>query len=157
MKFLLTSALMLLTITTIYAQKLKQNENTKRWEYVKVFEVKDTNPSEIYKRILTKYIPQSDIIQSKIENEKIVIRYQFRLGTFKYVKVTETFDIKQGKFRWKLSDLVYLKANTSLSKYKQLDETSDKSIIKKINKIMPDWIKGVDDKIVNVSKEENEW
>lgn len=141
---------------SVLGQKLSQNEKTKRWEYVEVFEIPKTSPKEIYKRILNNYIPKSDVIQSKIENEKIVIRYNFRMGTFKYGILTETFDIKENKLRWKIHNIVYLKAISSLSKQKELDVTGDKKIIKKMNKLLPDAVKGVQDKIVSAGNGSDE-
>lgn len=156
MKKLIYTTLLICFTTTVFAQKLTQNESTKRWEYIEVFDMPNQKASEIYERILTNYVTQADVIQSQVENEKIVLRYQFRLGTFKYAKVTETYDIKDGKIRWRLNNIVYLKATTSLSKYKELDSTSDKSIIKKINKLLSDWIKDINDKIVNAPAAEND-
>lgn len=156
MKKLIYTTLLICFTTTAFAQKLTQNESTKRWEYIQVFEMPDQNAAEIYQRILTNYVTQADVIQSQVENEKIVLRYQFRLGTFKYAKVTETYDIKDGKIRWRLNNVVYLKATTALSKYKELDNTSDKSIIKKINKLLPEWIKDINDKIVNAPSDNND-
>lgn len=155
MKILQITILLLVTISQ--AQELIKDENTGRWHYTQVFDIEDTSSSEIYKRILNNYVPQANIIQSKIENEKVVLRYQFRLGTFKHGKITETFDIKDGKIRWRISDIVYLKAITNLSKYKELDVTSDKAIIKKVNKLIPDAIKDVENKIVNASLENGDW
>lgn len=156
MKNLIYTTLLICFTTTVFAQELTQNESTKRWEYIQVFDIPDQKASEIYKRTLTNYVTQADIIQSQVENEKIVLRYQFRLGNFKYAKATETYDIKDGKIRWRLNNIVYLKATTSLSKYKELDNTSDKSIIKKINKLLPDWIKSINDKIVNATTDDND-
>ncbi|QMU63319.1 MAG: hypothetical protein GKR88_02845 [Flavobacteriaceae bacterium] len=68
----------------------------------------------------------------------------------------ETFNVRDGKVRWKLGNIVYLKAVTSASKYKRLDETSDKKIIKKINKLLPDWIKGINDTIITKQADEDE-
>ena len=110
----------------------------------------------LYKRIVDNYVQESATIQSQTENEKIVLRYLFRLGTFKWAKVSETFNIRDGKIRWKLSNIVYLKAITGASKYKQLDKTSDKKIITKINKLLPDWIKGINDTIIKEQEDEDE-
>ncbi|MBV7270709.1 hypothetical protein [Winogradskyella luteola] len=140
-----------------YAQELEQDTDSKRWHYTKVFEANGVSASKLYKRTLNNYVPQANIIQSTIENEKVVIRYQFRLGTFKYAKVTETFDIKDGRIRWRLSDIVYLKAVTNLSKYKKLDNTHDKKIIKKINKLLSQAIKDVEDKIIKIPLEKDDW
>ena len=41
--------------------------------------------------------------------------------------------------------------------FKELDVTSDKEIIKKINKLIPEGIKDVENKIVNASLESNDW
>lgn len=158
MKNLIYTALLICFTTTAFAQQLTQNETTKRWEYIQVFDMPNTKVDEIYKRILTNYVTQTEVIQSQIENEKIVLSYQIRLGTFKYARVTETYDIKEGKIRWRLNNIVYLKATTALSKYKELDNTSDKSIIKKINNLVPDWIKDINDKIVNTpSEDQDKW
>ena len=158
MKLSFYALFLLLSIAlTIQAQELQQDEQTKRWHYTHLFDVDSTSAQEIYKRILNNYIPQANIIQSKIENEKIVIHYQFRLGTFKYAKLTETFDIKDDRFRWRVSNIVYLKAVTNLSKFKKLDETHDKKIIKKINKLLPQAIKDVKDKVIKISLEKDDW
>ncbi len=148
--------LFFLTLFGVNAQKLTQNESTKRWEYIQVFESKGTQASVLYKRIIDNYVQEASTIQSKTENKKIVLRYLFRLGTFKWAKVTETFNIRDGKIRWKLNNIVYLKAVTSASKYKRLDETSDKNIIKKINKLLPDWIKGINDSVISKQADEDE-
>ena len=139
-----------------YAQKLTQNESTNRWEYVQVFEAPEVSASTLYKRILENYVQESATIQSKTENKKVVLRYLFRLGTFKWAKVTETFNVRDGKVRWKLGNIVYLKSVTGLSKYKSLDDTSDKKIIKKINKLLPDWIKGIGDSVISKQADEDE-
>ena len=154
---LYTMFLLIWTVLPCKAQKLQQDEQTKRWHYTQVFELKNVTADEIYKRILNNYVPQTDIIQSTIENQKVVIRYQFRLGTFKYAKLTETFDIKHNRFRWRISNIVYLKAVTNLSKYKKLDETHDKAIIKKMNKLLPESVKDVRDRIIKVSLEKDDW
>lgn len=156
MKKLIYTTLLICFTSSAFAQKLVQNESTKRWEYIQVFDIPDQQASEIYERIITNYVTQADIIQSQVENEKIVLRYQFRLGTFKYAKVTETYEIRDGKIRWRLNNIVYLKATTSLSKYKELDNTSDKSIIRMIDKLLPDFIKGINDKIVSAPSDDND-
>ena len=138
------------------AQELTQNESTKRWEYIQVFESKGKSAKVLYKRIIDNYIQEASTIQSQTQNKKIVLRYLFRLGTFKWAKVTETFNVRDGKIRWKLNNIVYLKAVTSASKYKRLDETSDKKIIKKINKLLPDWIKGINDSVISKQADEDE-
>lgn len=158
MKQIIYSLLIVLFITfPAQSQELEQDKQTKRWYYTQVFELDSTSAQEIYKRILNNYVPQANIIQSTIDNEKIVLRYQFRLGTFKYAKLTETFDIRDGRFRWRISNIVYLKAVTNLSKYKKLDETNDKKIVKKMNKLLPQAIKDVEDKIIKVSLEKDDW
>jgi len=152
----LVTILFMLSSLSINAQELIQNESTKRWEFVKIFESPNTSANVLYKRIVDNYVQESATIQSQTENEKIVLRYLFRLGTFKWAKVSETFNIRDGKIRWKLSNIVYLKAITGASKYKQLDKTSDKKIIKKINKLLPDWIKGINDTIIKEQEDEDE-
>lgn len=147
----------LITFFQVSAQKLEQDKETKRWHYTHVFKIKDVSANEIYKRILNNYITRSNIIQSKEENKKIVLRYQFRLGTFKHGRITETFDVKEGRLRWRISDIVYLKSVTSLSKFKKLDETSDKSIIKKVNKLIPQGVNDIENKIVNATLENDDW
>lgn len=156
-KNLLLTFFIFCSIFKVFAQKLEQDTDTNRWHYTHLFDIKNTNSSKIYKRILNNYVTQSSTIQSKIENKKVVIRYQFRLGTFKYGRITETFDIKDNRLRWRVSDIVYLKAVTSLSKFKELDKTSDKSIIKKINKLIPQGIQDVENKIVNATLENDDW
>ena len=146
----------IITSLGVSAQQLTQNESTKRWEYIQVFESKGTSAQVLYKRIIDNYVQEASTIQSQTQDEKIVLRYMFRLGTFKWAKVTETFNVRDGKIRWKLSNIVYLKAVTSASKYKRLDETSDKKIIKKINKLLPDWIKGINDSVISKQADEDE-
>lgn len=141
---------------SLNTQQLTRNESTKRWEYLQVFESKGTSASVLYKRIIDNYVQEASTIQSQTQDEKIVLRYMFRLGTFKWAKVTETFNVRDGKIRWKLNNIVYLKAVTSASKYKRLDETSDKKIIKKINKLLPDWIKGINDSVISKQADEDE-
>lgn len=158
MKTLLT-LFALMTITASSAQKLTQNESTKRWEYVQVFEADGTSASTLYKRIVENYIQEASTVQVQTKDEKIVLRYHFRLGTFKWAKVTETFNIKEGRIRWKLSNIVYLKSITAASKYKQLDKTSDKRIIKKVNKLLPDWVKGIQENVIaqHIDEQEDDW
>lgn len=157
-QIVMKNLLLLIFITALgaNAQELTQNESTKRWEYIQVFESKGTSAPVLFKRIIENYIQETSTIQSQTQDEKIVLRYVFRLGTFKWAKVTETFNVRDDKIRWKLNNIVYLKAVTSASKYKRLDETSDKKIIKKINKLLPDWIKGIGDNIISKQADEDE-
>lgn len=141
----------------VSAQHLIQNETTNNWEYVEVFDVPNTSKSELFKRIKNNYIMYAGTIQSEEVDKKIVIRYSIRLGTFKHAMMTETFDIRDNKIRWILSDIVYLKAITNLSKYKDLNKTSDKRIIKKVNKLLPEGVKRIKDKIVTPPQEKDDW
>ena len=149
--------LLCLVSLKLSSQELEQDSQTQRWHFSKIFDTSHISKSDVYSRILSNYITESQIIQSQVENKKIVIRYMFRLGTFKYAKVTEPFDIKEGRLRWRISDIVYLKAVSGLSKFKELDKTSDKSIIKKINKLLPEGIDRVLDKVVNATEERDDW
>lgn len=139
------------------AQELTQNETTKGWEYVEVFDIPNTSKAKLFQRIKENYIIYASSIQSEQENKKIIIRYRIRLGTFKHAMMTETFDIRDNKMRWTLSDIVYLKAITNLSKYKDLNKTSDKRIIKKVNKLLPEGVKRIKDKIVAPPREKDDW
>ena len=87
MKYILTS-LLLLYVAGTQAQQLTQNETTKRWEYVEVFDVSNTSKSELFKRIKNNYIMYAGTIQSEEINKKVVIRYTIRLGTFKHATMT---------------------------------------------------------------------
>jgi hypothetical protein len=64
-------------------EKLRQHEKTNPREYVQVLDIPNTSPQKIYKRILNNCIPKYDVIQSKVEKEKIIIRYDYTVGPFK--------------------------------------------------------------------------
>ncbi len=79
--------LFFLTFLGTSAQELTQNKSTKRWEYTQVFESKGTSSPVLYQRIIDNYIQEASTIQSQTQDKKIVLRYMFRLGTFKWAKV----------------------------------------------------------------------
>lgn len=89
--------LFFLTYLGAGAQQLTQNESTKHWEYIQVFESQGTSASVLYKRIIDNYVQEVSTIQSQTQDLKIILRYMFRLGAFKWAKVTETFNIRNGK------------------------------------------------------------
>lgn len=132
--------------------EMKKDSITGKYQYQEKFDIANTSKEEIYKRVKSNYIKYEKTIQYDENPYKIVIRYEYRLSTFKYGIITETFDIKDNKIRWTLSDLGYLYAVTDLSKWKNVENTNDNSAILWWNKTLPLSRKYFKEKIIDISR-----
>lgn len=152
--------LVALTLSTVtFAQvkyELSKDSLTGKWGYQEVFDVPDVPQAELYKRIRSGYIRDQKSIQFDEAPNRVVIRYQFQMGGYKYGQVTETFDFKEGKVRWVLSDFAVFFNATSTSVWKSLEDANDKSAIKWINGDLPKSRKLVLDKL-NVASSGSDW
>jgi len=155
-KLITVILLSVLSVNCVFAQtedyKIKKDSITGKYQYQEVFNLVNTTKEEIYKRVKSNYIKFEKTIQYDENPSKIVIRYQYRLSTFKYGIISETFDIKDNKIRWTLSDLGYLFAVTDLSKWKNVEDTNDNSAIEWWNKLLPKSRNYFKEKIIDISK-----
>ena len=135
--------------TTVFAQTpaLSKDSVTGKWGYTEVFEMPGVPQAELYKRIRSGYIRDQKSIQFDEAPSRVVIRYQFQMGGYKYGQTTETFDFKDGKVRWAIGDIsVFFNAH-STSVWKSLETANDKSALKWWNERMPATRKNVLDKL----------
>jgi hypothetical protein len=126
--------------TASFAQtkyEITRDSITDKWGYTEVFDVPDVPQAELYKRIRSGYIRDQKSIQFDESPNKVVIRYQFSMGGYKYGQATETFDFKDGKVRWAISDISVFFNATSTSIWKSLENANDKSAVKWWNERMP--------------------
>lgn len=127
--------------------EISKDSLTGKWGYTEVFEIPDVPQAELYKRIRSGYVRDQKSIQFDEAPNRVVIRYQFSMGGYKYGQVTETFDFKDGKVRWAISDISVFFNATSTSIWKSLESANDKSAIKWWNERMPATRKHVLDKL----------
>lgn len=145
------------TLVSAQVPALSKDSLTGRWGYSDVFEIPNVPQAELYKRIRSGYIRDQKSIQFDEAPNRVVIRYQFQMGGYKYGQATETFDFKDGKVRWTIGDIsVFFNAH-STSVWKSLEEANDKSALKWWNERMPATRKHVLDKLTVSASSGSDW
>lgn len=88
---------------------LERNAETGKYQFAKVYDVPNTDGLTIYKRIKLNWIDQSVIkyITADIEPDRISLNYPFQAGDGLFGRATQTFDIKDNKFRYSIVDIEY--------------------------------------------------
>jgi hypothetical protein len=96
------------------------------YQYQEIFDIPNTNQSEIYNRIKSIYCKVKANIEYEKEPEKLKYTSEFSITALKMGGVRETFDIKDNKLRWTVTDLMYHKnAGTILRTWDHLENKED--------------------------------
>ncbi len=128
---------------------------TNKYSYVEIIEFPGKTKVEIHQKVRA-LVTAPNIITLDTD-EEIALRYTTTLGTFKYVKLSERFQIKEGKARWIIEDVEYLLNASSLSHFdplEKLDERQLKKLLPQINELFG---KGREDMMKKLGTESDDW
>lgn len=126
-----------------------------KYTHVEIIEFPGKSADDIRKKVRT-LVTSPGIITLDSE-EELALRYTTMLGTFKYVKLTERFQFKEGKARWIIQDVEYLLNATELSHFdplEKLDERQLKKILPQINELFG---KGREDMMKRLMTQSDDW
>lgn len=126
---------------------VKKDSISGKFVYSEIFEVKNTTKEEIYKRIKLNQLQEVlKYITVDFAPEKIVLNYPFNVGTPRYGQCTQTFEIKDNKFRYTISDIEYSEDSIN---WEKPEATGDITIIKWTSDNIPIWNKEFKEKIID--------
>lgn len=134
--------------------KLLIDSATSKFVFKKVFELNSVSANEIHDKIIAYGKDAKSVV---INNETtIVLKYESKLGAYKYVSYLETFEMKENKYRYTLSDITYLLDATDDSEWKPVETIKKQDeVIEKVNDILNEKLLKQQNEIIDAKP--NDW